>query len=277
MILLQCSDQLSAEIGNVVDCPAPHLIAVAECGLIDPGSTGVDDVVLDTERSRCAAPFHDAGGDRDQSAVTDDADDLVRVVHLADEILDGVVSPKFVGCPSAGENNARQVSALQCIDADCRRDHESVLSRHGLEIESGADDVGALLFEAHDGDVVLEIFNAICNQDGDAFAGKVHLMPVQRWLGKSDNSSLPAISASGGFVSREKEAANWVETLKHNITRAMALAAGPYKLSSRKIGKTVVRMYGLTSVMNPDTIVSNASKIISTLSERSGTYPVRGR
>src|ERR1019366_710155 len=79
--------------------------------------------------------------------------------------------------------------------------------------------------------------------------------------------------ASGAFVSREKEGANWVETWQQNISRARSFAAGPYKLSSRKIGKMDVRMYGLTPAMNPDTLVNNVSKIISTLSARYGPYP----
>lgn len=44
--------QAPAEIGNVVDYSSTHLIAIPKGGLIDPCSASVDDVILDSERSR---------------------------------------------------------------------------------------------------------------------------------------------------------------------------------------------------------------------------------
>ena len=79
--------------------------------------------------------------------------------------------------------------------------------------------------------------------------------------------------ATGAFVSRVRENDGWVESWRQNISRARSFVAGPYKLSTRRIGSMDVRMYGLTSAMNPDTLVSNVAGIIKTLSSRYGPYP----
>jgi hypothetical protein len=79
--------------------------------------------------------------------------------------------------------------------------------------------------------------------------------------------------ATGAFMSRTKERGGWVESWQQNITRARSFAVGPYRTSTRRIGKMDVRMYGLTPAMNPDTLANNVATIIRTLSDRYGPYP----
>jgi hypothetical protein len=47
--LLQGSNKLAAEVGDIRYDPAPHLIALTKSGLIDPGCAGVYQVIFNAE------------------------------------------------------------------------------------------------------------------------------------------------------------------------------------------------------------------------------------
>ena len=75
-------DKLSAEIRDVRHDAAPDEVVLAEGGLVDPGSPGVDEIVLDALGPGGAVAFDDAGGNQHKAGVADGADDLALLVRL---------------------------------------------------------------------------------------------------------------------------------------------------------------------------------------------------
>jgi hypothetical protein len=57
------ADQLAAEVRDVLDYTPPYEVSIPEGGLIDPGSTSVDQVILEAQRAGSPVPASNAGGD----------------------------------------------------------------------------------------------------------------------------------------------------------------------------------------------------------------------
>ena len=115
VLLIACSfdqrrDQFPAKGWNVRNDPTPNLVAIMECRFIHPGCSGIDQVILDAERTRRAPTAHDARRDRHQSAMTNDADGFLCVVHLFDEICYHGMSAQLIGRPAAGDDQREQIT-----------------------------------------------------------------------------------------------------------------------------------------------------------------------
>src|SRR5688500_6498163 len=102
--ILEHLDQLATELGDVLDGASTHLSPVAEGARIPPASARVHQIVLDPERPGDAPAVHDARRDCDESAVTDDAERLARIVHVARESSYGFASAKLVRRPASGND-----------------------------------------------------------------------------------------------------------------------------------------------------------------------------
>src|SRR5215210_987727 len=78
--------QLTAEIGDVCHHAPPDQIPLAKGRLVYPGSTRIEDIILDSERAGRLTSLHDAGGYGDQSTVANDANRFSPGIHIPHQI-----------------------------------------------------------------------------------------------------------------------------------------------------------------------------------------------
>src|SRR5215210_8085082 len=147
LLLGQGGDEFAAEVGDVGDHAAPDQVALAERRLVHPGRAGVLEVVFDPERPRRADPLHDAGGDRNEPTVADDADGLVCVVHTPDEVRYLRVAPQLVRGPATGHDDAVQLRGVQAVRGRVGLRPQRVLATDRLGVWSDGDDLGTLLLQ----------------------------------------------------------------------------------------------------------------------------------
>src|SRR6266446_3576644 len=127
------SNQLPAEIGDILNHAPPDHMSFAESRLIDPDTSGIGDIILDACRANRFASVHDACRDGNPAAVTDGADDLALRIHVAHELEDFLVAPQFIGCPAAWNNQAVQfISFGSLVNAHVRGHLQAVLAAHGF-------------------------------------------------------------------------------------------------------------------------------------------------
>jgi hypothetical protein len=106
--------------------------------------------------------------------MTDDADDLVRHVHFANEIRHRSVTPQFIGRPPTRNDETKKIRVLERLDPDSWRYLEPMLTANRVEIETGAHNIRPPFFEPHERHIVLEVFHTLSNEDSDPFASEFH-------------------------------------------------------------------------------------------------------
>src|SRR5215211_2247566 len=164
--------ELAAEVGDVWDHAAPYQVALAERRLVHPNRAGVLQVVFDPQRASSPRPIDYAGRDRNEPAVTDDADGLVPFVHGPDKACNLGIAPKLVRCPAARHHHAiqpRGVDTIRCRIGLCL---QGVLATDKFCVGSDGDDLGPLLLQTHHSDPVLEVLETLGHENSD-------LLPLQ--------------------------------------------------------------------------------------------------
>src|SRR5215212_7574265 len=167
LLLGQGGDELAAERGDVGDYAAPDQVALAECGLVDPGRAGVLEVVFDAKRSRRADPIDYAGGDRDEPAVADDADGLVPVVHGPYEAGDLGIAPELVRGPATRNDDAVELRGVHFTGRRVGLRTERILAADRLGVGPDGDDLGPFLAQTHHRNPVLEILETLGHENRD--------------------------------------------------------------------------------------------------------------
>src|SRR5919107_2428256 len=174
LLLGQGGDELAAEGGDVGDDAAPDQVALAECGLVDPGRAGVLEVVFDAKRSRRAYPIDYAGGDRDEPAVADDADGLVPFVHVPYEAGDLGITPELVRGPATRNDDAIELRGVHFAGCGVGLRPERVLAIDRLGVWPDGDDLGPLLAQAHHRNPVLEVLETLGHENRDSLPFQPH-------------------------------------------------------------------------------------------------------
>src|SRR5215204_1885187 len=166
-LLGQGGDEFAAELGDVGDNAAPDQVPFAERRLVNPNRAGVLQVVFDPQRARGPRPIDDAGGDRDEPAVADDADGLVPFVHCPDEARNLGIAPELVRCPAARHHYAVQLRGVDTVRRRVGLRLQGVLAADRFGVWPDGDDLGPLLLQAHHSDPVLEVFEALGHENRD--------------------------------------------------------------------------------------------------------------
>jgi hypothetical protein len=110
--------------------------------------------------------------------VADDAKRLAGGMHVADQSDHGGVASQLVRRPASGHHGSEEIAAPERLDARVGDDLETVLAAQGLQLHRRAQHLGTFLLQAHQRHVVLEILDAFCNQDRNAFTRQSHeLLP----------------------------------------------------------------------------------------------------
>ena len=143
--------------------------------------------------------------------MADDPDRLAGIVDRPDQLRDRVVAAELVGQPAAGDDEPVEPGRVRLAGEDVGARLQPVLAVHRVERHADGGHRGARLAEAHHGHPVLEVLDALGDEDGDAHAGErglagrvvghVAVLPV-RWLGSSpdcppdERSGSPSLSPS---------------------------------------------------------------------------------
>ena len=82
-----------------------------------------------------------------------------------------VMTAQLVGRPSTRNHQRKKIDDLERIDLHRWNDIQTMLAFDGVQIESRANNVSALFLEPHEGNVVLEIFDAFGDENRDLLSG----------------------------------------------------------------------------------------------------------
>ena len=150
----------------------PHTsVPSRKAGSFNPLRARVHEVVLDPQGpGRPGAD--DAGGDRHAAAVADDPDrkpPRVGGLHQTDQ---RGIAAHLVGRPAPGDDEPVEARGIDLRSRDIGAHLESVLAPVLLGVRADRDHRRALLAKAHDGHPVLEVLDALGDEDGVRAAGE---------------------------------------------------------------------------------------------------------
>ena len=97
-----------------------------------------------------------------------------RPCTVAHQVEDGRVAAHLVGRVAAGDDEPVERAGVEAVRRDVGPHRQAVLAAVGLGVRAHRHDRRALLLQAHDRDPVLEVLDALGDEDGVCASGEPH-------------------------------------------------------------------------------------------------------